>query len=1269
MTARGATSRRRNLYANALAAAAVMASTAGAMTHQAISIETSSSHPIVESVIRPGHKKRRRSRRRRHLQVSFTFEDLPVCNQTSLELSQVEPYYQEIAPCILYDIQPPDGSLLSSLSNNLQGRNKSNTTNLSSSSTSTTTNGARQLQQQVPVLVTLVQVTPTFCTDHRDGAALAVQTLNQRASSTSTHVYRLVSVIAGNPASFEDPEDGYGLQHSDILESMLQSLPVDFIVGTCSFTNAKTYERRLATLYQRILTAQVGPPSYYSSQYVFGIHVNSNNYAIPALRQLSFSYISGQSTLQNVQVKVIYRTQSEFFASTCGAAVQEARQLGFKSVEIINYNPFDDHDQNGLPNQWDVPFLKDLATNACSATHGNDHPALFVCVSTNVELETFLRTWKEGGCRPSLLWATPVTWNRAVLNDPQEFAYMMGSGQWHISYSPKGDAYFSSGQGLLLAHERKFGYEANYNMVVSYSIVMLYEELLKESLQQTTNNYEQLRQLYSELKADTMLGPVSFDRNQQNIASDVASIQWLPIPTLSMQIDNPDLSTIQQTSLPSKSYYEALVSPILKAEALMVIPCPDATACPAGQFHSQDTNNTNLNSTPALLTSKCILCPLDTYNPTQSNSTTNHECLPCPEGSSTEGRTGATTCVKQNAQLLPLGIQVLGFCIMGLVWSAAFLFMGWCIYYKLDPVVIIGQFQFLIVICVGAVLSSSTIIPLSFQADIGESTWAATVACRAAPFLYTTGWVLEYSSLSAKTFRLYRLMGDDFRRRTIHARDMYAVIAAPLILDFIIVLTWTLVDPLTYVRVPTGIVQQSNGLIILESAGRCESQKYPSWVWIVPLLILHLGLMVTTNVLLYQVRNVATRYQEQKHVGLASLLVLEVFLVGIPILFAVKDNPTASYFVFLGIILLNDLSILSCIFGPKVWYQKKGLPSGVSVADTLRQTPGSVMQRRSSLGVCSSLDGIGGFGQDTVEAMRRRSSLLSSSNSNTGLISGHNAANGSRTPNSMLTRSLSGVYRPEMLNERDGITRSRPSGRLPTAGRISRDPLVRTRRGHAGNTTLLTRSLVGRHERSIMQQLNRSRVGLRAANGIPPPQAGNKYANSNSDSKTIRFGPFTGELAKALKAAAAMADSSDEEDEEKSKGSHGKKHSRSQRASADSAPSILGGRQSSNESFSMSTGRRGSNERRFSIGRRSSNGSVASSDSHPNLSEPGGLRRDSLVRDKSRFSIIAEETTREAKESLDDSERPLEPKPDLSFNKHLDEGKLPPPEPSPPQSP
>ena len=64
--------------------------------------------------------------------------------------------------------------------------------------------------------------------------------------------------------------------------------------------------------------------------------------------------------------------------------------------------------------------------------------------------------------------------------------------------------------------------------------------------------------------------------------------------------------------------------------------------------------------------------------------------------------------------------------------------------------------------------------------------------------------------------------------------------------------------------------------------------------------------MVGTNILLFQVREVTDRYQEQKYVALASMLVFELVLVGVPVMVAVNDSPVATFIVLTGIIALGD---------------------------------------------------------------------------------------------------------------------------------------------------------------------------------------------------------------------------------------------------------------------------------------------------------------------------------------------------------------------------
>lgn len=65
--------------------------------------------------------------------------------------------------------------------------------------------------------------------------------------------------------------------------------------------------------------------------------------------------------------------------------------------------------------------------------------------------------------------------------------------------------------------------------------------------------------------------------------------------------------------------------------------------------------------------------------------------------------------------------------------------------------------------------------------------------------------------------------------------------------------------------------------------------------------------MVTTNVLLYKVRSISNRYQEQKYVGMASILMFEILMVGVPVFVAVNDNPSATYIVLLCFIALDDI--------------------------------------------------------------------------------------------------------------------------------------------------------------------------------------------------------------------------------------------------------------------------------------------------------------------------------------------------------------------------
>ena len=710
----------------------------------------------------------------------------------------------------------------------------------------------------------MVQVTPANnCQDARDGATTSVELLNALNDGNGMaigfnqdyHVqFRLVSLIAGNAGQLGG--DVYGQHHEAVLKAALTKLNPQYIVGTCSF--AAAYEKQAALDHQTMVLAQVGPPGFYNNNppnpYLFGVHINSDEYPIPTVRALGFRAAAmnqnfnnpqqqreppedlpvptgreGQTTLQgkegsfwlqdnsedgmtkdgydnmtlnslgeptnattstnsNVEltkqaVRVIYRTKSEFFNSTCQSALQALREFGFTDLIEVAYDPDADDNEDGTANQFDEAWLRDRADEICPPQGENRqqgwNPAIFACVLT--EHDILLPRWKENGCQPLSLWMTPATWGWAEANKGL-VPFMQGGGQWHEAFTYS-DRFFDSGRDVLAYNQEKFGYYGSYDTVVAYAIPMIYAEHIETFYRvvddpdpitdfATEEGYELLRRAMVVLNTETIFGPVSYNDNQRNVGRGAAGTQW-----------QPDGSN-------SNSFKNVLVSPFLQAEADAVIPAPCAVDCNQGQF----VNETIIVTAEAILGSKCSLCPVDTFTPTPNQQT---QCNVCFGESSTDGATGEASCFVQNDNLLTPGVLAFGYFAACVTWALSLFFIGWLFVNRKDPVVRISQIEFLLLICIGTLFSSSTIIALSFQAGSEEDTTAASHACQAAPFLYTFGWVLQYGSLTAKSMRLHKIMNNpQMLRIKVTVYETAAILAAILAVDMIVVTAWTIVQPL-----------------------------------------------------------------------------------------------------------------------------------------------------------------------------------------------------------------------------------------------------------------------------------------------------------------------------------------------------------------------------------------------------------------------------------------------------------------------------------------
>ena len=155
-------------------------------------------------------------------------------------------------------------------------------------------------------------------------------------------------------------------------------------------------------------------------------------------------------------------------------------------------------------------------------------------------------------------------------------------------------------------------------------------------------------------------------------------------------------------------------------------------------------------------------------------------------------------CIVRDDNLLPNGIITFGYLATCTTWILSICFIFWLVFHRQDPVVKVSQIEFLLLICIGAICSSSTVIALTFQAGTDEDTSAATIGCTVAPFLYAIGWVLQYSSLSAKTYRLFKITQgtNSLTRVTVTFCQMFRVVVACLSIDLIILISWIVMNPL-----------------------------------------------------------------------------------------------------------------------------------------------------------------------------------------------------------------------------------------------------------------------------------------------------------------------------------------------------------------------------------------------------------------------------------------------------------------------------------------
>jgi hypothetical protein len=253
-------------------------------------------------------------------------------------------------------------------------------------------------------------------------------------------------------------------------------------------------------------------------------------------------------------------------------------------------------------------------------------------------------------------------------------------------------------------------------------------------------------------------------------------------------------------------------------------------------------------------------------------------------------------------------VKAIGFTVMALALLISSATTTWVFLHRDHHVVKAAQPYFLYLICLGAGVSVSAVLPLSFDDGADWSAQQLGSACMAVPWLFCLGYLITYGALFSKLWRIHRVL--QMRRHVVMIKQVVWPSLVLLAIALLILGLWTGLDPMQWVREETNEITG-------ESIGQCESNDIRTYV--IPLVIVMLIPTLLTAYMAWRTKDVDEEYSESHWIFIMVFVQCEVILFAVPMIALLRDVSTDGRYI--GFVLLMwtfPMSTLLLIVGPKV---------------------------------------------------------------------------------------------------------------------------------------------------------------------------------------------------------------------------------------------------------------------------------------------------------------------------------------------------------------
>lgn len=266
-------------------------------------------------------------------------------------------------------------------------------------------------------------------------------------------------------------------------------------------------------------------------------------------------------------------------------------------------------------------------------------------------------------------------------------------------------------------------------------------------------------------------------------------------------------------------------------------------------------------------------------------------------------------------------LSIVGFALFSIIAVTSIGFGVWTFMNKTVRVVKVAQPGFLIMVAAGSLVMGSTLIPLSFDDSSANFTETnGTIICMSPPWLAFIGFTITFSALFAKTWRVNRIFHthQNFQRQEVSSLDVLLPFVILMVCNMIVLLVWSLVDPLMYVRQDAAGTDAWNRVI--STYGTCVANQ--PWPYMATLAVMNVSVLIMANYQAYRARGIESEFSESKYIGMTVASMLQATLIGAPILILVQELPQAWYLTLSFIIFIISMMVLLLIFVPKISYAR-----------------------------------------------------------------------------------------------------------------------------------------------------------------------------------------------------------------------------------------------------------------------------------------------------------------------------------------------------------